>query len=113
MTVGPLPRPAGRLGAGRALAGERARRRLGLLAVVAAAVVFSTAGLFTRLIAADTWTVLFWRGLLGGASIGAFVAWRHRARAPAAFAAIGRPGCVVAVCMAVGVVLSRSSPPCG
>jgi drug/metabolite transporter (DMT)-like permease len=99
MTVGPLPRPAGR-----APTDERARHRAGLVIVVAAAVVFSTAGLFTRLIAADTWTVLFWRGLLGGASIGAFVAWRHRAGTPAAFAAIGRPGCVVAACMTVGVV---------
>jgi drug/metabolite transporter (DMT)-like permease len=104
MTVGPLPRPAGRPGAGRALTGERARRRLGLLAVIAAALVFSTAGLFTRLIGADTWTVLFWRGLLGGVSIGAFVAWRHRAGTPAAFAAVGRPGCVAALCMTAGVV---------
>jgi drug/metabolite transporter (DMT)-like permease len=39
--------------------------RLGFTLVSASAVAWSTAGLFTRLIAADSWTMLAWRGILG------------------------------------------------
>src|ERR1700722_2456283 len=44
-------------------------RRLGFILVTASAVAWSTAGLFTRLIAADSWTLLAWRGLLGAAGL--------------------------------------------
>ncbi len=39
--------------------------RLGFALVSASAVAWSTAGLFTRLIAADSWTMVAWRGILG------------------------------------------------
>jgi drug/metabolite transporter (DMT)-like permease len=39
--------------------------RLGFFLVCASAVAWSTAGLFTRLVAADAWTMLAWRGILG------------------------------------------------
>ena len=58
----------------------------GSLAVAVAAVAFSTAGLFTRLIAADVWTMLFWRGLFGGLLIAAYIVWQQRGRTRAAFA---------------------------
>jgi hypothetical protein len=32
--------------------------------VLVSAFAFSTAGLFTRLVETDVWTMLFWRGLL-------------------------------------------------
>jgi len=41
------------------------KRRLGFILVTASAVAWSTAGLFTRLIAADSWTLLAWRGIMG------------------------------------------------
>ena len=36
--------------------------------ITASAIAFSLAGLFTRLIDLDVWTVLFWRALFGGIS---------------------------------------------
>ncbi len=39
--------------------------------VAISAVMFSTAGLFIRLIVVDVWTMLFWRGLFGGCLIAA------------------------------------------
>jgi drug/metabolite transporter (DMT)-like permease len=42
---------------------------LGIALVVAAAIAWSTAPLFTRLLPYDSWTILFWRGLFGGGLI--------------------------------------------
>ncbi|HZX83579.1 MAG TPA: hypothetical protein VFF19_08460, partial [Reyranella sp.] len=38
----------------------------GTVLVLVSAFAFSTAGLFTRLVETDVWTMLFWRGLFGG-----------------------------------------------
>jgi hypothetical protein len=43
------------------------------LIVAVSAIAFSTAGLFTRLISTDVWTMLFWRGLFGGLLIAAYI----------------------------------------
>jgi len=45
------------------IAGVDAERRKGITLVVAAAVAWSTAAFFTRLLHFDSWTILFWRGL--------------------------------------------------
>lgn len=42
---------------------------LGIALVVGAAVSWSTAGLFPRIVHTDVFTTLFWRSLLGGASV--------------------------------------------
>ncbi len=42
---------------------------VGLLLVSSATIAWSTAGLFTRAIALDNWTLLFWRGVFGAAAI--------------------------------------------
>jgi drug/metabolite transporter (DMT)-like permease len=52
---------------------ESHQRRAGIALVVAAAVAWSTAPLFTRLLHYDSWTILFWRGLFGGGFIAAFL----------------------------------------
>ncbi len=49
------------------------QRRIGIVLVIAAAVAWSTAPLFTRLLQFDSWTILFWRGLFGGGFIAAFL----------------------------------------
>jgi drug/metabolite transporter (DMT)-like permease len=49
------------------------QHRLGIALVTAAAVAWSTAPLFTRLLAFDSWTILFWRGLFGGGFTAAFL----------------------------------------
>ncbi len=40
---------------------------LGVILIAGSAVAYSTAGLFTRLIHVDLWTLIFWRGLFSGA----------------------------------------------
>jgi drug/metabolite transporter (DMT)-like permease len=45
------------------------QHRTGIALVVAAAVAWSTAPFFTRLLPFDSWTILFWRGLFGGGLI--------------------------------------------
>jgi drug/metabolite transporter (DMT)-like permease len=49
------------------------QHRTGIMLVVAAAIAWSTAPLFTRLLPYDSWTILFWRGLFGGGFIAAFL----------------------------------------
>jgi drug/metabolite transporter (DMT)-like permease len=49
------------------------QRRTGTVLVIAAAIAWSTAPLFTRLLHFDSWTILFWRGLFGGGFIAAFL----------------------------------------
>jgi drug/metabolite transporter (DMT)-like permease len=49
------------------------QHRTGIALVIAAAVAWSTASLFTRLLHFDSWTILFWRGLFGGGFIAAFL----------------------------------------
>ncbi|MEH2557677.1 drug/metabolite transporter (DMT)-like permease [Bradyrhizobium algeriense] len=51
------------------MAEVRSQHRLGIALVVAAAIAWSTAPLFTRLLPYDSWTILFWRGLFGGGMI--------------------------------------------
>ncbi|MBD3664411.1 DMT family transporter [Sulfitobacter aestuariivivens] len=43
------------------------QRNTGALLVVLSAVVFSTAGIFTKSVTADAWQVIFWRGLTAAA----------------------------------------------
>ena len=51
----------------------RSQHRTGIVLVTAAAVAWSTAPFFTRLLAFDSWTILFWRGLFGGGLITALL----------------------------------------
>src|ERR1700752_3459331 len=45
------------------------QHRAGIVLIIAAAVAWSTAPFFTRLLHFDSWTILFWRGLFGGGFI--------------------------------------------
>jgi drug/metabolite transporter (DMT)-like permease len=81
----------------------RPERHRGVALVAGSAVAWSTAGLFTRLLPFDSWTILFWRGLFGCAFTTLYLiasrpgAWRELGR-------IGRPGWVVACLSTVGMV---------
>jgi drug/metabolite transporter (DMT)-like permease len=76
-------------------ANPRAQHRLGLGLVALAAIAWSSAGYFTRLIALDPWTILVWRGLFGGTFIAAFIAWRYGRHAWSLFRGMGWPGWLV------------------
>jgi drug/metabolite transporter (DMT)-like permease len=49
----------------------RVQAHSGVLLLALAAICWSTAGLFTRLIPLDPWTILFWRGVFGAVLTGA------------------------------------------
>jgi len=51
------------------MAEVRSQQRLGIALVVAAAIAWSTAPFFTRLLPYDSWTILFWRGLFASGMI--------------------------------------------
>ncbi|MCW5745334.1 MAG: EamA family transporter [Alphaproteobacteria bacterium] len=78
--------------------------RTGTVLVAASAVAFSTAGLFSRLVALDVWTVLFWRGLFGGLFIAAYIAWRHRRAGTAVIRAMGWSGLLAALCSTAATI---------
>src|SRR5262245_35048389 len=80
------------------------RRWQGTVLVLVSAFAFSTAGLFTRLVETDVWTMLFWRGLFGGLLIAGYVVWRDGAGALAALRRIGRPGLIAAGCSTAATI---------
>jgi len=51
----------------------QADRRTGVVLVIAAAIAWSTAPFFTRLLHYDSWTIIFWRGLFGGGFVALFL----------------------------------------
>lgn len=51
---------------------------MGLALVTASALLFSLAGVLTKMIASDAWTIACWRGLVGGLLITLYVLWRQR-----------------------------------
>ncbi len=56
-------------------------RAAGIGLVVVSALVFSTAGLFTKGVEAAAWDVIFWRGLFAALFTTAYVLWRGSFRA--------------------------------
>lgn len=86
-----------------------AEYRLGLILVAASALAWSTAGLFTRIIAVDTGTMLVWRGVFGALGILAIVCAMRGRDALRDFAKMGVPGWTFAVISAVGMLCFISS----
>jgi drug/metabolite transporter (DMT)-like permease len=76
-------------------------RALGAGLVVASAAFFAMAGIFTKSISSDPWTIACWRGLVGGLLIAAYVLWRSGPRG--ASLAFGWRGWAM---VAVGVLAS-------
>ena len=50
---------------------------LGRALVALSTVAWSTAGIFTKGVEADVWTVLLWRGVLAGGVMSAWLVWRR------------------------------------
>ena len=71
--------------------------------MVFSTVAWSTAGYFTRLIVLDSWTILFWRGVFGGATAFAYLGLRHRGGLAREVRRIGRPGLWFSVVSALGM----------
>ena len=86
-----------------------AQHRLGLLLVSASALAWSLAGFFTRLIHLDTWTMIAWRGLFGGAGMIVFMLMRERRGFVGSFRRMGRPGLVFVGLSTVGMTVFLGS----
>lgn len=69
----------------------------GLLITTAGVLAITPDSLLIRLIEADSWTILFWRGLLTAAGIAGLMLLLYGRAAPARFRDAGRPGLLVAV----------------
>ena len=67
-------------------------RTLGIALVGGATVLWSTAGLFVRVLDLDNWTMQVWRALFGALSLLAIVFLQHGRRTSQAFLGIGRAG---------------------
>jgi drug/metabolite transporter (DMT)-like permease len=81
-----------------------AQHRKGITLVVAAAVAWSTAAFFTRLLPFDSWTILFWRGLFGCGAIVTFMVLIQGRDGLKDLTAMGRSGWLVASLSALGMV---------
>lgn len=77
-----------------------ARRRSGLAIMLVSALIFSTAGIFTKGVTADAWTVVFWRALFAVLFTMAYIGWRGRFSQE--LPGMGLPGFVIAILGASG-----------
>jgi drug/metabolite transporter (DMT)-like permease len=80
------------------------QRRLGIVLIIAAAVAWSTAALFTRLLNHDSWTILFWRGVFASCLITAFLAVTEGRAGLRNLVAMERSGWIVAALSTAAMV---------
>jgi drug/metabolite transporter (DMT)-like permease len=80
------------------------QRRTGIALVIAAAVAWSTAPFFTKLLPLDSWTILFWRGLFGGAVISVILVITQGLAGLRDFTGMGKSGWLVASLSMLGMI---------
>jgi drug/metabolite transporter (DMT)-like permease len=81
------------------------QRRTGIALILAAAVAWSTAPFFTRLLALlDSWTILFWRGLSGATVITVVLVLTQGRAGLRDFTGMGKNGWLVAVLSTLGMI---------
>ena len=78
--------------------------RKGIVLVVTAAIAWSTAPFFTRLLPFDSWTILFWRGLFGGALIATILVLLQGRSGLQDFTRMEKSGWLVASLSTLGMV---------
>jgi drug/metabolite transporter (DMT)-like permease len=86
------------------MATPHSQHRAGIALVVSAAVAWSTAPFFTRLLPFDSWTILFWRGLFGGGLIAAVLLLMRGRAGLRDLTAMGSNGWLVASLSTLGMV---------
>ncbi len=86
-----------------------AQHRLGLVLVTISAIAWSLAGYFTRLIHLDSWTMIAWRGLLGGAGMILFMLLRERRGFLGSFRRMGWPGLAFVGLSTIGMTVFLSA----
>ena len=79
----------------------------GVVLVIISAVVFSSAGIFTKGVEANAWDVIFWRGVFAALFTTSYITWRGSLRND--FLNMGYPGLAAAVIGASGTAAFLSS----
>jgi drug/metabolite transporter (DMT)-like permease len=82
-----------------------ARPWIGSTLIVVATALWAGIGSSVRLVQADTWTVVFWRGAFSALALLGFAAFRFGGRLPMEFLALGRSGFGYAFASAAGTAL--------
>lgn len=72
--------------------------------MLASAVFFSLSGILTKAIDADSWTILAWRGVIGGAGLGGYVWFRRRREALRQVFRLGRDGWLLVIVGGIGSI---------
>ncbi|MCW5741662.1 MAG: EamA family transporter [Alphaproteobacteria bacterium] len=83
---------------------DSTRTWLGIALLAASAAISSTAGFFSRAVAVDAFTMVFWRCLFGGLLIAGYLLWRHSGATLAAIRAVGFEGLMAASCSAIATI---------
>lgn len=79
-------------------------RHLGIVLVTLSTLGWSLAGLFTRLVTADAWAIVGWRGVFSGLFVALWVAWREPGGVVRAYLRIGAAGWLLAAVSTVGTI---------
>ncbi len=90
-------------------AAEQKNHRLGLMLVAAAALAWSSSGVFVRLIGADLFTMLFWRGIFSGAGVFAVFVIMEREKTFAVLKTLRWPALAVALLSTMGMITGIGS----
>ncbi len=77
--------------------------------VALSAVTWSTAGIFTKGVSADVWTIMFWRGLFAAGFVFLYVLWRQGGDAFRQLIGLGRIGWTVATVSSLATLAFLSS----
>jgi drug/metabolite transporter (DMT)-like permease len=80
------------------------QHRTGIVLVILAAIAWSTAPFFTRLLHFDAWTILFWRGLSGGSSIALYLIATQGGAGTRSLFTLKPSGWLVAALSTIGMV---------
>jgi drug/metabolite transporter (DMT)-like permease len=89
---------------------DKKRYLFGVVCVLAAAVAWSTSGVFTIAISADTWTMLFWRGAFGSVALVMMIGLMPTtAGGLSAFRRLGRWECLYAAVTSLSMIIFVSS----
>jgi drug/metabolite transporter (DMT)-like permease len=81
----------------------------GGLLILASTAFFALSGVFTKIVERDTWTILGWRGVIGGLLVLAYVAAMQKRAGLALDLRLGRKGWILAVTSALAGALFVAS----
>lgn len=88
---------------------NRREHRLGIAMVSGSAVAWSLGGLFTRLIAVDTWTMIAWRGLFGSAGLALVLAAVRRTELRGTLKTMGWVGWLFVAQSSMGMICYQAA----